>query len=58
MHGKPLWDGIVAWYAFNNAYGNGDVRFGSAESEFGAAESDIVVHIYVAKCVPGHDTIP
>src|SRR5882762_1493670 len=20
VHGKPLWDGIVAWYAFPNAY--------------------------------------
>ena len=33
VHGKSLWDGIVAWYAFNNAYVNDDVRFGGAESD-------------------------
>ena len=40
VHGKLIWDGIVVWYAFENADANFDVRFGSAEFRFGGAESD------------------
>jgi hypothetical protein len=40
VHGKSLWDSIVAWYAFSDVYVDDDVRFGSAEFRFGGAESD------------------
>jgi len=40
VHFRLIIDDVVAWYAFNNAYVDDDVRFGSAEFRFGGAESD------------------